>query len=116
MQPVEILSDTQGIDFSPYLKQALNTIYGRWVDDLPGEAKAPTLVAGRTDIRVTIGPDGAVTAMHLDAGAQDAALNKAAWAAVTSVGKFPPLPAGFHGPNLQVRIHFVVNETVAVMR
>ena len=106
---VEVLSDTRGVDFNPYLKEMLAGIYGRWTGLLPEEARKPTLAKGETDIRFIIRPDGQIAAMHLDANTHDDQLNKAAWGAVTGVQQFPPLPAAFTGPSLEVRVHFRVN-------
>jgi len=109
-QAVEVLSDTQGVDFKPYVKDMLNQIYGQWLTLMPEEARASQNKRGATLIRVTVSPDGTIAAMHLDASAHDEALNRAAWGAVTGVGRFAPLPKEFHGPDLELRIHFVVNE------
>lgn len=105
----EILSDTRGVNFSPYLKGILSEIYGRWTGLLPEEARKPTLAKGETDIRFTISPDGKITAMHLDASTHDTQLNLAAWGAITGAQHYPPLPAAFTGPNLELRVHFRVN-------
>lgn len=109
MGPVEVLSDTGGVNFSPYIHGILHTIYGAWVGLMPAEARSPELVKGETEVRFTINPDGELVAMHLDARAKDEGLNRAAWGAITAAQRFPPLPADFKGPNLQLRVHFVVN-------
>lgn len=109
-QGLEILSDTQGVDFQPYLKDAIHQIYGQWLKLMPDEAR-PQLMKGDTQIRFTINPDGTIAAMHLDKSALDEELNRAAWGAITGVGKFSPLPSAFHGPDLELRIHFVANQS-----
>ncbi len=106
----EILSDTQGVNFAPYLKGILNEIYVHWLPLLPEEAHPPQRLAGESQIRFTINPTGQVAAMHLDASTHSDSLNKAAWGAITAVGAFPQLPDAFHGPNLELRIRFKVNE------
>ncbi|MGI4831011.1 MAG: TonB family protein [Janthinobacterium lividum] len=106
---VDILSDTHGVDFNPYLHGILNKIYGQWVGLLPEEAHKPTLAKGETDVRFTISPDGNIASMHLDANTHDDQLNHAAWGAISGAQQFPPLPAAFTGPNLELRIHFRVN-------
>jgi len=60
-------------------------------------------------IRLTINPDGSLTAMHLERSAQDHELDRAAWGSITGVGQFPPLPRDFHGSHLELRVHFHVN-------
>ena len=38
------------------------------------------------------------------------AIDRAAWGSITGVGQFPPLPKEVHGPNLELRIHYLVNK------
>jgi TonB family protein len=105
----DILSDTQGVDFAPYLKKTSQTIKGTWLPLLPDEAQLPFNQQSETIIRFTISPDGKISAMHLDGGSHQVKFDRAAWGAITSVGQFSPLPANFHGPDLELRIHFRVN-------
>lgn len=110
MGPAEILSDTQGVNFNPYLRRILQEIYDQWIPLIPEEARPPLRKSGVTMIRFTILPDGTIGAMHLDGSTHDDALNKAAWGSITGVGQFPALPSQFHGPNLELRIHYLVNQ------
>ena len=107
---VDILSDTQGVNFQPYLQRILREIYEQWLPLIPEEARPPLMKQGVTQIRFTINADGTIAAMHLDGSTHDEALNRAAWGSITSVGQFPPLPKQFHGPNLELRIHYLVNQ------
>jgi TonB family protein len=107
----EILSDTQGVNFQPYLARIMREIYEQWIPLIPEEAQPPLNKQGVTQIRFTINPDGTIAAMHLDGSTHDDALNRAAWGSITGVGQFPPLPKEFHGPNLELRIHYLVNKT-----
>jgi TonB family protein len=109
-QGVDILSDTQGVNFTPYLQRILREIYEQWIPLIPEEAQPPLSKQGSTLVRFTINPDGTIAAMHLDGSTHDDALNRAAWGSITGVGQFPPLPKEFHGPNLELRIHYLVNE------
>ena len=108
---VDILSDTMGVDFNPYLKRLLREIYNTWIPLIPEEARPPLNKQGVTQIRFTILPDGHIGAMHLEGSTHDDALNRAAWGSITGVGQFQPLPKEFHGPNLELRIHYLVNKT-----
>lgn len=110
MGPAEILSDTQGVNFNPYLRRILQEIYDEWIPLIPEEARPPLRKSGVTMVRFTILPDGTIGAMHLDGSTHDDALNKAAWGSITGVGQFPALPSQFHGPNLELRIHYLVNQ------
>jgi outer membrane biosynthesis protein TonB len=107
---VDILSDTQGVNFNPYLQRILRQIYEQWIPLIPEEARPPLSKQGVTQIRFSIGPDGTVLAMHLDGSTHDDALNRAAWGSINGQ-QFPPLPQQFHGPLLELRIHYLVNKT-----
>jgi TonB family protein len=106
----EILSDTQGVDFGPYIRRILEDIRRNWYPLIPEEARPPLNKQGETLIRFTILPDGRIAAMNLDGSSQDQAIDRACWGGITGVGQFPPLPANFHGPNLELRIDFLTNK------
>jgi TonB family protein len=107
---VEVLSDMQGVDFGPYIRRILSDIKRNWIPLIPEEARPPLNKQGETLIRFTILPDGRIAAMSLDASSQDQAIDRACWGGITGVGQFPPLPANFHGPNLELRIDFLTNK------
>ena len=105
---VEILSDTQGVDFGNYIKRLLRILYNSWVPLIPEETRPPLNKEGTTLIRFTINADGTLSYMHLDSSTHDTAIDRAAWGSITGVGQFPPLPKEFKGPNLQLRINFII--------
>jgi hypothetical protein len=107
---VDILSDTMGVNFDPYLKKIMRQIYNTWIPLIPEEARPPLNKAGVTQLRFTILPDGRIGGMVLEGSTHDDALNRAAWGSITGVGQFPALPSEFHGPNLELRIHYLVNQ------
>ena len=111
---VDILSDTQGVNFDPYLKRILADIKRNWLPLIPEEAEPPISKQGETYIRFIILPDGnlQINGMHLDGSTHDVAIDKSCWNAIVSEGQFPPLPSQFHGPNLELRIHFMVNKDI----
>jgi TonB family protein len=106
---VELLSDTQGVDFAPYVKQVLQIIGKSWHSSLPGEAAYAKGAQADTTIRFTISQDGTVSAMQLVESAHQLKLDRAAWGSITGVGKLPSLPADFSGPSLIIRVHFKVS-------
>lgn len=108
---VDVLSDTMGVNFGPYLTRILREIRTTWLPLIPEEARPPLNKQGETLIRFTILPDGHIGAMSLDDSTHDDAINKSAWGSITGVGVFPPLPSEFHGPNLELRIHYMVNKS-----
>ena len=105
---VEVLSDTLGTDFGPYIRRLLRSTQSAWEPLIPEECYPPISKTGMTLIRFTILPDGTLAprSMHLDDSTRDVAIDKAAWGSITSQGKFPPLPATFKGPYLELRIQF----------
>ncbi|HEX5285191.1 MAG TPA: TonB C-terminal domain-containing protein [Bryocella sp.] len=109
---VEVLSDTQNVNFDPYLRRLIADIRRNWLPLIPEECRPPLSKDGETLIRFTILPDGRIGAMHLDGSTHDDAINRSAWGSITSEGQFPPLPSQFHGPNLELRLHYYVNKPV----
>ncbi len=105
----EVLSDTLGVDFGPYIKRLLRILRASWYPLIPEECSPPLNKEGSTLIRFTINSNGTVSAMHLDASTHDTAIDRAAWGSITGVGQFPPLPKEFNGPNLELRIHFIIS-------
>ena len=108
---VEILSDTRGVDFTDYIKRLLRMVKGAWLPLIPEECYPPLSKEGTTLIRFTIEPNGVVSAMHLDDSTHDRAIDKAAWGAITGVGQFAPLPKEYKGPNLELRIQFIISRS-----
>ncbi|ADW70609.1 energy transducer TonB [Granulicella tundricola] len=104
----EILSDTLGVDFGPYIQRLLRMVRAAWIPLIPEETRPPISKEGSTLIRFTILPDGRlkIGGMHLDASTHDRAIDEAAWGGIVGVGQYPPLPANFKGPELTLRIQF----------
>lgn len=109
---VDVLSDMQGVDFSDYLRRMLSDVKRNWLPLLPEEIEPPISKQGETRVRFSILPDGRIGGMTLEGRSGDVAIDKAAWGAIISEGQFPPLPKQFHGPNLELRIYFMVNKPV----
>ncbi len=107
---MEVLSDMQGVDFSAWLRRMHDDVQRNWEPLLPEETEAPILKQGETYIRVKILPDGTIADMHLDGSSHDVAIDKSCWGSITSEGQFPPLPHQFHGPFLELRLHYMVNK------
>ena len=109
----QILSDTQGVDFGPYLQKVIRETYRTWDPLIPEEVNPPILKRGQCEIIFTILPNGRIeahgdNAMRLSGRSGDIALDRAAWGAITGAD-YPPLPREFHGPYLQLRFRFQYN-------
>ena len=64
---LEVLSDTQGVDFGPYLERVLQTVRMNWYNIIPEEARPPLMKKGKVAIEFAITPDGKVAGMNLTA-------------------------------------------------
>jgi hypothetical protein len=109
----QILSDTQGVDFGPYMQKVIRETYRTWDPLIPEEVNPPILKRGEVEIIFAILPNGRVEAkeplnMHLTGRSGDVALDRAAWGAIQGAD-YPPLPREFHGPYLQLRFRFQYN-------
>jgi len=107
---VQILSDTMGWDYGPYIQRVIWDTEQAWWPIIPDEARPPFNKQGQTFIRFTILRNGNVVDMHLDGPSGDVALDRAAWAGITGAAPFPPLPKEFKGPSLELRFDFLYNE------
>ena len=107
---VDILSDTMGVDFGPYIQRIVYDTERAWYPIIPEEARPPFNKQGETYIEFVILPNGNVTGMELVSPSGDVALDRAAWAGITGASPFPPLPKAFKGPYLKLRFEFLYNE------
>jgi TonB family protein len=105
---VQVLSDTQGVDFNSWLRRWYFETEHTWDPLIPDEVNPPILKQGQCMIRFKVGPDGRVLEMHLEGRSGDTALDRAAWGAITG-SNYPPLPREFHGPYLELRAVFMYN-------
>ncbi|HEX3891139.1 MAG TPA: TonB family protein [Terracidiphilus sp.] len=106
---VQILSDTQGVDFSSWLHRWYYETEHTWDPLIPDEVNAPILKQGAVQIRFKVLPNGQVTDMQLEGRSGDTGLDRAAWGAITG-SNYPPLPREFHGKYLELRALFLYNE------
>jgi hypothetical protein len=105
---VDILSDTMGVDFGPYLQHVLKTVKENWYHLAPASAKGPKMMQGVVSIEFAILTKGKVAGTRLAGRTEDTAMNSAAWHSITD-SRLPPLPAEFLGPYLALRFQFVYN-------
>ncbi len=107
--PLEVLSDTQGVDLQPYLRNVLTKIRKNWYNLLPPEARKPDLKQGKVSIEFVILPKGTIAAMKITKPSGNIALDRAAWGGIVASVPFAPLPEEFRGPYLALRFHFDYN-------
>jgi TonB family protein len=103
---LEVLSDTMGVDFGPYLKRILQDVRQNWYNAIPESAQ---MKKGKLAIEFAITKDGKVAGMKLVTSSGDVPLDRAAWAGITASDPFPPLPTEFGGEYLALRFIFFYN-------
>ncbi len=108
MGNLEVLSDTMGVDFGPYLQRVLHDVRENWYNAIPESAQ---MKHGNLIIEFAITKDGKVAGMRLVTTSGDVPLDRAAWAGIAGSDPFPPLPAEFGGQYLALRFRFFYNPT-----
>lgn len=106
---LEVLSDTQGVDFGPYLERIVFIVKRNWYNVIPQSAMPPILRKGVVSIDFAIQKDGKLAGMKLVGQSGDVSLDRAAWSGITASNPFPPLPSQFTGGYLALRFHFLYN-------
>ena len=107
---LEVLSDTQGVDFTSWLARWHWETEHTWDPLIPDEVNPPILKSGMVAIRFKVLPNGRLMdgSLILEGRSGDVALDRAAWGALTG-SNYPPLPRDFHGPYLELRAFFLYN-------
>jgi TonB family protein len=103
----QILSDTQGVDFGPYLARIIYMVRQNWYAVIPESARLGQ--KGRVMLDFDIQKDGSVPGVDLAASSGAEPLDRAAEAAINASVPFPPLPSEFHGNHLKLRFIFLYN-------
>jgi outer membrane biosynthesis protein TonB len=108
---VQVLSDTQGVDFSSWLLRWHRETERTWDPLIPDEVNPPILKKGVVVIRFKVLPNGRLVepnGVFLEGRSGDTGLDRAAWGALIG-SNYPPLPKEFHGPYLELRAIFMYN-------
>jgi len=105
----EILSDTMGTNFGPYMKTLHDIVRQHWNQLIPESALPPISKQGTVGIEFAITKDGKIQGMKLVTSSGDATLDRAAWAAIIQASPFPHLPTEFAGDYLRLRTRFYYN-------
>jgi TonB family protein len=102
----EILSDTMGVDFGPYLEIVKREVKKNWYSLIP---ESVLFKKGEVSIQFSILKDGQVAGLHYVTGSGDVSLDRAAYGGISASTPFPHLPTEFTGPNLTLRFDFFYN-------
>lgn len=103
----QILSDTQGVDFGPYLARIVGVVRQNWYHLMPESARLGQ--KGRVALQFAIQKDGRVLEVDPVVSSGSNALDGAAKAAIDLSIPFPPLPEEFKGNDLKLRFIFLYN-------
>lgn len=106
---LDILSDTMGVDFAPYLRRVKEQVQQNWWNIIPEVARAPLMKQGRVVVEFVIMKNGQIGGMKLVGPSGDVSLDRAAWGGITGSNPFQPLPGEFHGEYLALRFYFYYN-------
>ena len=104
--PIDILSDTLGTDFGPYLQAAIAKVRQNWYKLIPESAE---MAKGKLAIEFAVLKSGHLSDMKLVATTGNTLLDRAAWGGITASNPFPALPTEFNGDHLALRFRFYYN-------
>lgn len=105
----EILTPTEGVDFSSFVQTAWRKVSQRWFAYMPETAQLGR--QGRVVVRFRINKDGTLPtgslALEESSGRKD--LDDAALSAIRSAAPFKKFPQEFAGPSIDLRFIFLYN-------
>lgn len=105
----QILTPTEGVDFSDYMQRVLASVRRNWYAVMPQSAMLGD--RGRVILEFTIRKDGSVPNGEpvpiMGSGKEP--LDRAAVSAIRSSNPFEPLPPAFSGPEIRLRFIFLYN-------
>ncbi len=110
-----ILSDTQGVDFGPYLSRIQQSIQNNVYLLAPEEVRPPMMKHGKVVIRFLIMADGKVMGTNVESSSGDVPIDRASLGSITASTPFPPLPNEFHGPYIELLASFYYNPKTGEM-
>jgi TonB family protein len=105
----EILTPTEGVDFSDYMARVVAAVRRNWYAVMPESAQLGD--RGRVALQFRIMKNGSVPdgepVRLLGSGKEP--LDRAAVSAIRSSNPFEPLPPAFSGPYIELRFYFLYN-------
>jgi TonB family protein len=107
--PIEYISETDRVNFDPYINQVRSLITKNWETLFPDVARAPLLEKGKVDLEFAVMKDGHIAGMKLVGPSGDVKLDRAAWTAVSMSNSLPSLPTEFNRQFIALRSHFYYN-------
>ena len=109
LDQAEILTDTMGVDFGPYLTRVVQIVKQNWYNIMPPSVYPPIFKQGKVAIEFVILKDGTESGLIIRAPSGDVALDRTALGSITASTPFPPLPKEFPGKLLGLRFYYFYN-------
>ncbi|HEV2289543.1 MAG TPA: TonB C-terminal domain-containing protein [Candidatus Acidoferrales bacterium] len=106
---VQILTPTQGVDFSNYLARLIARVQQNWDSVMPISARMGDKGVVVMHFHIMRNGDMPNTEPFLERTSGKEPLDRAAAAALTESNPFEPLPSAFTGPYIELRIIFLYN-------
>lgn len=103
----QILSDTMGVDFHPYLLRMLALVRRNWYAVIPEIARLGR--RGRVVLQFSILRDGSVPDLSLAEGSGTHSLDSAALVSIRLSNPFPALPQEFPGEDIRMQFTYLYN-------
>jgi len=106
---LQMLTPTEGVDFSSYLSRVLASVRRNWYAVIPESARMGE--KGRVVLRFRITRDGTVVSTEpvLEGTSGKEPLDRAAMSSIRASSPFEPLPPAFSGPFIELRFIFLYN-------
>jgi TonB family protein len=101
---LELMSDTKGADFKPYLIQVLALVKKNWYAVIPESARLGN--HGVVEVQFIIDRTGQVPKLVIATESGSGALDRAAVAGVGASQPFPPFPKDFTGLQIRLQLSF----------
>jgi TonB family protein len=106
---IQMLTPTEGVDFTSYLARVLASVKRNWYAVMPESAQLGD--KGRVVLQFRIERNGAVPdgEPQLENGSGKEPLDRAAMSSIRSSSPFEPLPGAFSSPYIELRFIFLYN-------
>jgi len=104
---LQLLSDSKGVDFKPYLVQVLAAVRRNWLAVYPQSARMGR--RGRVLIQFIIDRQGAVPKLVIADASGTEAFDRAAVSGISASYPFPPLPSEYKGQEIRLQLTFSYN-------
>jgi TonB family protein len=105
---MQILTPTEGVNFSPYMNLLHVQVMKNWSSSLPDEYWRGT--KGHAIIRFDISRDGTIVNISVESTTGNDSLDQAAVNAIRNSSPLTPLPTAFKGSHITVRSAFYYNQ------